>query len=664
MNHLSPKWAPGIFKLKLTFVLVLGSLLFLVACGAWGDSSPADTVLLSPTPIVVEKTIVETVVLESPEPEERPFTKDLVICLGEEPDSLYPHGRLSRSELAVLQAVYENDFTHLTYEYQAHGLEKLPDFADEDAWVEEVTVNEGDKVVNAEGAVVVLVPGEVVQLGDGRTAVFDGNPVTMKQIIAEFTLKPRFWADGEPVSAADSVYSFNLARQTGTLTVRDKVLRTSSYEVVDNLMVRWTGLPGNRDPLYFINFWTPLPQHVWGEYDPVSIPTSEMAAQFPLGDGPFQIVAWEAEQSIRLEPNLYYYRTDEGFPYLDSVTFRFVSDSDQLAVLLLNGECDIATQDALRSNQLDFLNEAAAAGLLEVPFATGTVYEAINFGVNSWNGYGDGQERPDWFEDVRVRQAITMCIDRQGMMRDFLNGRSEVMNSYLPKSHPLYPADLPEWTYDVAEGNQLLDKAGYRDANGDGYRQDPRTGKIFRFTITSTDLYQLNRQILNHIAEDLRQCGLVVDVEVLSSENWYAGGENSKLFGRRYDLGHLALPIRQEPLCELFASWEITGPEDTIHPGTRLPYAGWDGLNSTGWWNKGYDELCETAVTAWPDSPEYAIAHRQAQAIFAQELPMLPLFPRLKFAAASPDVAGFQIDTTQESELWNLYALDLELSPK
>jgi peptide/nickel transport system substrate-binding protein len=659
MNLLSPRCAPGTFKLKFVFVLVMVSLLFLTACGAWGKPTRVDDVLLSPTPVFVEKTIIETIILESPEPEELPLTKDLVVCLGEEPESLYRYGRLSRAELAVLQAIYENDYTHLSYAYQPHGVEKLPDFTNGDAWVNEVAVSEGSRIVNADGNVVVLVPGEIVQTASGKTAVFDGTPLTMRQIIAEFTLKPRRWADGEPVTAADSIYSYELASKTGTLAVRDKVLRTEKYEAVDDTTLRWTGLPGNRDHLYFTNIWSPLPRHAWGDHDPAGIPTSEMAARFPLGDGPFQIIAWETGQFIRLEANDYYYRANEGFPHFDSVTFRFVPDSDQLAAFLLNGECHIATQDALRPNQIDFLNEAASAGLLQVPFATGTVYEALNFGIDSWNGYGDGQGRPDWFEDTRVRQAIAMCIDRQKMMRDFLNGRSQVMHSFLPKAHPFYPEELSIWPHDVSEANRLLDAAGYRDANGDGYRQDPRTGDIFRFTITTTDLYQLNRQIVNRVSEELRQCGLVVDTEILPSENWYAGGESSKLFGRRYDLGHLALPIRQEPFCDLFTSWEITGPADAVHPGSRQPYAGWDGLNSTGWWTRGYDEACKTAVQSWPDSSEYTANHTQAQITFANNLPMIPLFPRLKFAAARPEIIGFQMDTTQESELWNLYSLDI-----
>ena len=54
--------------------------------------------------------------------------------------------------------------------------------------------------------------------------------------------------------------------------------------------------------------------------------------------------------------------------------------------------------------------------MLSPYFQTGTVYEHIDFGVNSYGDYGDGVGRPDWFEDVRVRQAMTMCTDRQSMV--------------------------------------------------------------------------------------------------------------------------------------------------------------------------------------------------------------------------------------------------------
>jgi peptide/nickel transport system substrate-binding protein len=56
----------------------------------------------------------------------------------------------------------------------------------------------------------------------------------------------------------------------------------------------------------------------------------------------------------------------------------------------------------------------------------------------------------------------------------------------------------------------------------------------------------------------------------------------------------------------------------------------------------------------------YVAGHQEAWRIFAEELPSLPLFPRVKLAVARPEVLNFGVDTTQNSELWNLFEIDLE----
>lgn len=106
-----------------------------------------------------------------------------------------------------------------------------------------------------------------------------------------------------------------------------------------------------------------------------------------------------------------------------------------------------------------FLLEAESNGLLIPYFQTGTVWEHIDFGINPEPGYA--ASRPDWYEDVRVRQAITLCTDRQGMVDEIMFGRSEVIHSYIPSNHPLYASGLTEWPYDVNAANALLDEAGF-----------------------------------------------------------------------------------------------------------------------------------------------------------------------------------------------------------
>ncbi len=70
-------------------------------------------------------------------------------------------------------------------------------------------------------------------------------------------------------------------------------------------------------------------------------------------------------------------------------------------------------------------------------FVTGTTWEHVDFGINPVEDYA----RPDFFEDVRARQAFAMCLDRQSVVDTILYGRSYVIDTYIPKEHPLYAGD-------------------------------------------------------------------------------------------------------------------------------------------------------------------------------------------------------------------------------
>ena len=94
---------------------------------------------------------------------------------------------------------------------------------------------------------------------------------------------------------------------------------------------------------------------------------------------------------------------------------------------------------------------------------------------------------------------------------------------------------------------------------------------------------------------------------------------------------------------------------------TGAPYTGWggDNQNNTGWANAAYDAACQTALGSLPGTPAYEQSHMAAQRIFAEELPVLPLFLSLKVSATRPDVFNFSLDPTQNSELYNIYEYDL-----
>ncbi len=610
--------------------------------------------------IEVTRVVTETVVV-TPEVTEAPAQpKDLIVCMAQEPDTLYPYGGSMLAALAVQVAIFETEVTTFSYDYQPLGIEKLPSLADGDAVVSQVEVNEGDLVLDATGNPATLGAGVSVINSDGEVVEFDGAPITMDQISVDFTLKPRVWSDGTPVTAADSVYSFEVNRDPDTPATKFVPDRTASYEATGELGLNWTGIPGYLDPTYFTNVWPPFPQHIWGQFSASELLEAEEVARLPVSDGAFHIVEWVAGDSIVLEPNPFYYRQAEGLPYLDSVTYKFIPDTNQLLAQLLSGACDIGTQDGLSASDAPFLIEAENNGLLTPYFQTGTVFEHIDFGINSYGDFGDDQGRPDWFEDARVRQAMTMCTDRQGMVDNILFGRSEVIHSYVPSVHPLYPEDgLTEWPFDVEGANALLDEVGFIDSDGDGIREyytDRGTsweGEPFVVDLGTTTGNDMRQQMTQIFKANMLECGIDVTLYYVPSSEWFADGPDGPLFGRRYDLGEFAWVSAVQPSCNLYLTSQISGPEEE-------GFGGWGASNNTGWSNEAFDLACNTALSSLPGTPEYEESHKEAQRIFSQEVPVIPAFLRLIVAAARPNVVGFGVDPTGGTEMQNIYQFDMQ----
>lgn len=604
--------------------------------------------------------------------------KELIVCLSSEPSSLFAYsGDMSPAATAVRHAVFETNVTDLSFGFQAQGLEKIPSLADGDAQVQRVLVSAGEPVYAVDGRIVPWAEGVTVRDAEGTAVAFNGSPVSVAQLVVDFQMKPRVWSDGTPVTADDSVFAFELLQRAGALLGETPLLetaaRTASYTATGALSTRWVGVPGYLDdPTFFLNFFGPFPRHAWGDLSADELLLADEVNRFPIGDGPFVVEEWASGDAIRLKRNLHYYRAAEGLPYLDSVVFRFISGPNQLLSSLLSGECDIITQDGLKIDEVPFLIEAEASGLLVPYFEIGTVYEHIDFGIDSYGAYADS--RPDWFEDVRVRRAIVMCTDRQRMVDDIMYGRSTIMHSYVPDSHPLYPGDqLIEWPYDVQRANALLDEVGFVDTDGDGIREynaagvtadnaDPARWNGTPFVVklgTAVD-NDMRQQIADIFRENLASCGIDVDITSYPADLWFGNGPASPLFGRTFDLGQfpwlVGVAPDWEPACQLFQTRSIIGPEEE-------GLGGWDASNVSGWSDAGFDAACDSALNSLPGTPAYVESHRAAQVIFAEMMPIVPLFLRLKVAVARPDVLNFHIDPTQASELYNLYEIDLQQLP-
>jgi peptide/nickel transport system substrate-binding protein len=65
----------------------------------------------------------------------------------------------------------------------------------------------------------------------------------------------------------------------------------------------WTGLPGFKDATYFINFFGPSPEHVWGQFTVPELKEQEVSSRTPLGWGAYIIDEWVQGDHVSLHKN-------------------------------------------------------------------------------------------------------------------------------------------------------------------------------------------------------------------------------------------------------------------------------------------------------------------------------------------------------------------------
>jgi len=647
-------------KLMAMFGALVVLSMLLAACGP--TAAPVEvvkTVVVEKTvevekEVVVTKEVVKEVEKTPPPTPVQP--KTLVVCQGQEPDTLYANGGSMLAASHIQEAVYDGPIDSRTYSYQPIILEKLPSTEDGDALINAVSVQAGDMVVDDAGDPVELAAGMKVRPHGCRSAEcaveFDGTPIEMDQMVVTFKMKPGLkWSDGEPLTADDSVYNFELIADPDTPVSKFTIDRTASYEATDDVTAVWTGLPGYIDSVYFTNFWSPKPRHLWQEqlgYSAADLLEAEESSRAPMGWGAFVIKEWVPGDHITVEKNPLYFRASEGLPYVDTVIYRFVADSNAAVAQMISGECDIVTQDTSLEDQSELLLKLEEEGVIKPIFITGTVWEHVDFGINPVPEY----DRPDFFEDLRMRQAFAYCLDRQAVVDTVLYGRSVVISTYIPPEHPLYAEGLTEYPYDPDKGKALLEEMGWKDANGDGIREASGVegipdGTLLEFKWGSTTA-AMRVQYMQIFQKHLADCGFKVNLENMASGQWFADGPDGPLFGRRFDVGSFAWLTGVEPSCSLYLSSEIPSEEN-----------GWAGQNDPGFQNADFDAACKRAITALPGTKDYIEGHKDAQRIFSEQLPVVPLFLRLKLAATRPEVKGFIMDPTQNSEMWNVEAFDL-----
>ena len=394
-----------------------------------------------------------------------------------------------------------------------------------------------------------------------------------------------------------------------------------------------------------------------------------------FGWGAYVVDEWVLGDHLSLHANPNYFRAAEGLPKFANLVYRFTgANSNANIAAILAGECDIVDQTASLDDQSELLLELQAAGQINASFMTGTTYEHADFNILPVESYLNSGAFAGWdtdgngigpFGDVRLRQAVAMCMDRQAAVDTVLFGQSVVISTYIPPEHPLYNPENTVWPYDPVAAGALLDEIGWLDSDGDPATPRVATGVEgvpdgtplqFRYETTTATMRQQATQIM---AESALACGIQMDLGYYPSGEWFADGPDGILFGRKFDLGQFAWLTGVQPACDLFKGTDVPGDDTLVDAdGNPLFPYGWGGQNETGYQNPEFDLVCNAALQSLPGEDAYTENHLAAQLIYSNDLPTVPLFLRLKLAATRPDMCNFFMDPTANSEMWNIEAFD------
>jgi peptide/nickel transport system substrate-binding protein len=219
-----------------------------------------------------------------------------------------------------------------------------------------------------------------------------------------------------------------------------------------------------------------MPKHIWENVAPEAWPNDPgSTGQDPsrvVGTGPFKFQEWKQGDSVTLVRNDAYY-DKQAIPVIDELIMRVLPDP--------------ATEvEALKAGEVDIVEVIPAPQVEEVKNTEGLkvdIYPGYSF---TYVGLNMDKTKTPLFQDVRVRQALFIALDKEAIKNNIFLGYGEVARGTQPKLSFAYAPDRVDETYDYdpERAKKLMADAGWADTNGDGVLE--KDGQDFRFELLTS----------------------------------------------------------------------------------------------------------------------------------------------------------------------------------
>ncbi len=314
------------------------------------------------------------------------------------------------------------------------------------------------------------------------------------------------FSDGHPFTADDVVFTYDWIRNPEVDAPRDRSALTTfkSVKKISDFTVEFTF----SEP-YYLNFEVAaftqiLPKHFYSKFTPKEF--NEKVGLL-LGSGPYMLEnpeTWTPGNGVTLVRNPRYWGVS---PTYDRMIFHEIEDTAAEEVSFGNQEQDLIR--ALPETYERLIHDKRIMGLAnayEVPNPYSGYYYI------GWNEKRkiDGRETSTAFADKRVRQAMTLLIDRERINKEVLLGYATVASGPFQPDNPQSDPAIKPWPFDPERAKKLLQAAGFEDRNKDGILEDP-AGIPLKFKLSYPGGNQTIEKMVFLVRDNLAKGGVAME---------------------------------------------------------------------------------------------------------------------------------------------------------
>lgn len=294
----------------------------------------------------------------------------------------------------------------------------------------------------------------------------------------EFKLRSDIkWQDGKPFTADDIAYSFQRARNVpGTVASYTGALRTveSTTAKDPHTVIVKTNTPNPMLPLDIASIYI-VSKHV-GEKSKTE---DYNAGRAVVGTGPYKFISYSPGDRTVFERNPSYYGPK---PLWDKVNYRYINNGAARTAALLAGDVDVidkvAVTDVAKLKKTPSISVYTYPGLRVL-----LLQPSFRPGPNEFITDNAGKPlEKNPLQEVKVRQALSVAINRKAIADRILQGTVTEANQWMPRNTFGYNPEVKDIAYNVEQAKKLLAEAGFPQGfqitihvPGDRYPQAPET---------------------------------------------------------------------------------------------------------------------------------------------------------------------------------------------